>query len=63
MAKIYVVVGVDGGCIDTVDAYTREENARRRLAEVDGFLGIERDADGHYDHATASAGLFETELE
>lgn len=60
--KVWVVIGVHRGCIDTVRAFNNEDDAELGLMEVDKDLGIERDEEGGYESLN-DAGLYEVEVE
>lgn len=62
MDKVWVVVGVLKGVIDSVRVFSNEGDADIALAEADRVLGIERDDDGRYESEN-DAGVYEADVE
>ena len=60
--KVWVVVGVRQGVIETVRAFSNDGDAELALDEVDMELDIVRDEEGRYD-SDNDAGLYEVEVE
>ena len=55
--KVYVVVGVYGGCIDHVQAWAEGENAERDRTELEARYGIGTDYQGESEHVVRTYEL------
>jgi len=57
--KIYVVIGVYGGVVDSVHGYRDDEPARTQLAEVKRSLDIQ---EGYEEESENDAKIYELEI-